>query len=491
MATAGDRLVDDLVQHRWVYVALAAAAAIWCWVDVAPRGGINPARIFEHRTDFTVYTEAGAAFFDGRDPYEVSNPRGWHYLYPPLFALFVAPLHAVSSTTQVTIWFALNVVLLFGCYREARKLTSIFVPVEAAGELETSRFLRWVALAAVLAALLPVLNCLQRGQVEILKLYLLLLGFRLASSGRTARIWVVAGVVLAAAIVVKVTPLLPVGCLVAYEGLLIRSAADRRAACLRAAALGGGVAGGIALLIFIVPALATGWSENLRNLDRWSAHVVTKAIDVRTSDFGEDVRSVRNQSLDNSAYRFGNWLLARTGLGADDSIVDHPHPEGIHLPMDNIVTSDLIVSSRFAALAILFAFLIRATGCSDPIGRAGMFGLGCAATLVVCPVARGCYFLLLFPAIAATSTWFLHLGRPRLALGSAFFLAALVWLHYVLLPFAGRIGLLGLGTAGWFGVISVLLERFLRQRAAFERAAHNNRSLSADSPSCSDGAVLC
>ena len=55
---------------------------------------MHPEDPLQHKTDFTVYTEAGAAFFDGRPPYEVSNPRGWIYLYPPLFAMLVAPLHA-------------------------------------------------------------------------------------------------------------------------------------------------------------------------------------------------------------------------------------------------------------------------------------------------------------------------------------------------------------------------------------------------------------
>ena len=89
-----------------------------------PRGGINPRRIFEHRTDFTVYTEAGAAFFDGRNPYEVSNPRGWHYLYPPLFAILVSPLHALSSTGQVAVWFVLSVAMALGCHFETRRLVT-------------------------------------------------------------------------------------------------------------------------------------------------------------------------------------------------------------------------------------------------------------------------------------------------------------------------------------------------------------------------------
>ena len=102
--------------------ALLIALAIWGWVDVVPRGMVNQQRINEHRTDFTVYTEAGAAFFDGRDPYQVSNPRGWRYLYPPMFAILVAPLHALPPMGQVGVWFVLSVGMLFGCYFELRRI---------------------------------------------------------------------------------------------------------------------------------------------------------------------------------------------------------------------------------------------------------------------------------------------------------------------------------------------------------------------------------
>src|SRR5262245_38685895 len=74
-----------------VLALMVAGLILWGWVDVRKRGRIDPQNPENHRTDFTVYTEAGAAFFDGRDPYRVTNPRGWGYLYPPLFAMLVAP----------------------------------------------------------------------------------------------------------------------------------------------------------------------------------------------------------------------------------------------------------------------------------------------------------------------------------------------------------------------------------------------------------------
>src|ERR1700722_18683337 len=82
-------------------IVLATALVVWGLTDVRSRGQVDPAHPGVHRTDFTVYTEAGAAFFDGRDPYAVTNPRGWGYLYPPLFAILVAPLHALNPQLHV------------------------------------------------------------------------------------------------------------------------------------------------------------------------------------------------------------------------------------------------------------------------------------------------------------------------------------------------------------------------------------------------------
>ena len=69
----------------WILGVVAVVAlTIWGYVSIGPNGRLVPGKIDQHRTDFTVFTEAGAAFFDGRNPYRVTNPRGWYYLYPPL-----------------------------------------------------------------------------------------------------------------------------------------------------------------------------------------------------------------------------------------------------------------------------------------------------------------------------------------------------------------------------------------------------------------------
>lgn len=60
---------------RWVWIIVVAILLVWGFTDVRRRADLDPHNIGAHRTDFTVYTEAGAAFFDGRDPYAVTNPE--------------------------------------------------------------------------------------------------------------------------------------------------------------------------------------------------------------------------------------------------------------------------------------------------------------------------------------------------------------------------------------------------------------------------------
>jgi hypothetical protein len=459
VATAEFRGLTDVRQYWWLYLPLVGGLALWCVIDVMPRGGINWKRIHEHRTDFTVYTEAGAAFFDGRNPYEVANPRGWRYLYPPLFAILVSPLHAIPSTGQVAIWFTLSCLMAVGCYFEMRRLADLLYFRTAGGERRAP--LMWVGFAALLAVLLPCLNCLQRGQVEVLKLYLLLVGFRVLVAGRSPRAWFLSGVVFAGAGILKLTPLLPVGCLILYDVVLSLAHRWDRLPRLRAASLTAGLGTGVLLFAFALPACFIGWSANSHHLGTWFSRVVTKVVDVRTSDFGEDVRTVRNQSLDNSAYRFGNWFYAQFADGPDDTVIDRPHGENVWLPMDTPLAGEMIVLARVFAFAMLLLFVVQAARRDRPLGRATAFGLACVATLVVCPVARGCYFALFLPAIVFTSMLLLRLGRPRTAMTLAIVPVVAVWAHYVAVTFSGRLGVLGLCTAAWFVATCALLDKCL------------------------------
>ncbi len=183
-------MTESSGKKKIAWAVLCLGLVIWGLTDVRQRAHFDPILAAEdrsilkdHRTDLTVFTEAGAAFFDGRDPYEVTNPRGWMYLYPPLFAILMAPLHALPPQWQGVLWSFLSLAMAWGCYRETIRLLGHARISEFTSGSDAGKTFRWIRVATVTAILFPTLDCLQRGQVGILILYLLLLGLRLVLEG--------------------------------------------------------------------------------------------------------------------------------------------------------------------------------------------------------------------------------------------------------------------------------------------------------------------
>jgi hypothetical protein len=451
--------------NRRPWIVLAVAVAIWGLTDVRSRGRIDPEHPGVHRTDFSVYTEAGAAFFDGRDPYAVTNPRGWGYLYPPLFAILVAPLHALPSQLQVLVWFALSVLMVWGCYRECSRLLRLVLARRERGFVPPA-VPRWLVVAAIAAVTLPTLNCLQRGQVGVAKVYLLLLGLRLLLESRSWPKAFAAGAVFALAITLKVTPALPVGLLL-FEQLVACSSLYRRGrpgathgrrqrfAAGRFFATGLGTGLGLVACFLIVPASLVGWQRNTESLGRWWNLVAVKAGGAGYDTFAGNSYSLQNQSLQNSVRHLGNWINYAAGGGSDDRSVV---PEGAppHA-MDAPRVNRLLLAARGAIVALAGLLSLWAAPRRDRLTTAAVFALACVATLIVAPIARTHYFVLALPAILFVPLWFERAGSKRLARVLAWTPAGLVLSHYCLHSWSARAGTLGIGITGWFVVSSAAL----------------------------------
>lgn len=465
---------------RWpLLLAIGVALVIWCAADVQRRGRVDPERSTVHRTDLTVYTEAGAAVFDGRDPYAVANPRGWLYLYLPMFAILVAPLHALPPQLQVTVWFFLCCAFSWGCVRELSRIARSFAgpapaPSKSTSADESSRDLsstsrlspadgptgvpRWIGWAALAAAVLPAMNTIQRGQVDLLKLYLILLGFRLCLTGGSWRAWFGGGVALGAAIVLKLTPLLPAGflALMLVARLLRRPQVDAQPFG-RAALASSGMLAGIVALVLVVPPLIVGWQKNLGYLETFAVERLGKMGDGEASDPAANTRTVRNQCLSNSVVRLGNFLSYQFMGGPNDRLLD---AAGVVCPpmiMDDPGVAHVMLAARMVVIALLLVAGGLAVWRGDTLGQLAAITLACAVTLVVSPIGRGSYYAELAPAVIFAPLWLLRAGMPRAARVAAWTPVALVWLHYCALPIAGRVGLLGLGTTVWVCVCLVLL----------------------------------
>lgn len=445
----------EVRRHWGVFAGLAVALVIWCLVDVAQRAKIDREKPSLHMTDLTVYTEAGAAFFDGREPYEVSNIRGWKYLYPPLFALLMAPLHVFPAPLQASVWFAVSALMACGCYFECRR---IFVGSGSHALRRPDFSKQWLFMCALGAAVLPALNCLQRGQMGVALLYFLLLGFRLTLCGETYGQWLLGGLALALPVALKLTPALPAATVSA--GLLIGALSARtgnrhgldftgRQVSARARFVwsSAGLGAGCVLFLLLIPAALVGWNANLGHLRTWHTKVASRFDDVRAVDFGENVTSLRNQSLQNAAFRGGNWVAHQFLGGPDDWSFDATKGA---MPMDSVLASHVVLGVRWLALLTLGVVVMVCALRGDGRSATNAFGLACVATLVFSPVSRGHYFVFWIPAVVSVPLWQLNSGRIRTAWVLAITPAVLTIVHYVALEQAGRAGILGLGTTLWY-----------------------------------------
>jgi hypothetical protein len=429
------------VIRPWIIALWAICGlTIWGYVDIGPRGRIDPIYLDRHKTDFTVFTEAGAAFFDGRNPYLVANPRGWHYLYPPLFALLVAPLSLLDTESQVLFWYVVNIGLSFGCLFEARKIW------RSLGGHFTPPLALWACGCGALAALLPFLDCMQAGQLGIAILYLLLAGFRLFVQGRSWFLNFLAGVVLALPASVKLVPALPVAFLLFQQWSAVALGTLGRRAWRRALSLTAGVLAGAFLFVLAIPASVIGWQQNLGYLHLWGTRVVSNERVGRTTNF--NIHSERNQSLANAVY-----LLAKSTFPAPRNESDRK-AEGDRL--EQVIKPGVRVAIG-GSLLLLAAMGIAIGRRSAPLDQVTAFSLAVCATLLASPLAWGHYYMAFVPAAICAPLWLGSRGLPRLARVVAVIPAILSWSYYVAMPYTGAVGLLGLGCTVWFVVACGLI----------------------------------
>jgi hypothetical protein len=191
--------------HKRGLVILAAAAVLF--------GVITEVRtaLLEHRKgDLNVFLRAAWAIRSATDIYTVTDDNGFHYLYPPLFAIVLAPLADAPAGFDRTgmLPYAVSAGL---CY--ALNLVCLFVAVNwLANSLQRNGVLKqclpgsrgWWALRVIpiLVCLSPIGHTLMRGQAGLLLLLLIcgMIAAVLAGRRRQAGLW------LAGAICLKIIP---------------------------------------------------------------------------------------------------------------------------------------------------------------------------------------------------------------------------------------------------------------------------------------------
>jgi hypothetical protein len=402
--------------RRLLLVLLVAAAIAFGWFDVRQRARLDRG-LSRHRTDFTVYTSASRALFAGEDPYEARSPRGWRYVYPPLLAIVVRPLLALPVEDAATVWYGLSALAL---------ALAVVATARAIGPPAGSR-------AAAVAALLCagfLVQTFQRGQVTVLLLALQAGAILAFLRGRD----LTAGLLLAAGVALRLTPLLLAGMIgMACLRRLLRGEGAR------AWRFPAGLAAGLLLGFVVLPVAALGPSRAREVTERW----VASGREVYAAAPGAlaDLRSgyaVNEDSFKNQGVRrvLGTWTAWATGAAIDED--GRPDLGGLTGFVDG-----LSFAVALAVLAWAAALGWRRVGSATPTEARAALALGALLPVLVTRYAWPVHYVVALPFLAEC----VALGRRgttavlSFAVGTALFYAA----HAAQLRPLGEAGVLLVG----------------------------------------------
>jgi hypothetical protein len=224
-------------------------------------------------TDLGVYLRVGWAVRSGEDMYDVIDDNGWHYQYPPLFAILMAPLAdppaGVDRTgflpyaASVAIWYVFSVLCLV---LSVHWLASALEEAMARpGHRPVPRGCRrWWALRVVpmVSCIVPIGHTLMRGQVNLLLMVSLCAMTAALLRGQSWR----AGLWLAGAICLKVIP-----------GFLLLIPVWRRdARCLAGCALG------LVVGLLMIPATVFGLPRTMSYYREYDEKLLRPAMGTGT-----------------------------------------------------------------------------------------------------------------------------------------------------------------------------------------------------------------
>ena len=253
-------------------------------------------------------------------------------------------------------------------------------------------------------------------------------------------------------IVVKLIPALPVAVLLLQRWAAALAPSRSPRSLSRATTVTLGLALGVFLFTFAIPAACIGWSQNLHHLHTWSRKVVTSP-DIGREVFVE-VDNDSNQSFSNAAHLLAARIRGRATAGANSVIDQAAHRQWLaavtaintHRQADH-VTAEWVRGVQVIVLALLMVAGLAAGLRNDILGQAATYGLACLATVLVSPVAWSHYYVLWLPSVLLVPPWLMRQGQLRAARAVAAVPLGLIWAHYLAKPWLGHFGFVGSGHA--------------------------------------------
>jgi hypothetical protein len=196
---------------RWQRLGLAVLFAVFIGFGLLVEW--RSAFLKRRMTDFGVYVRAAWAVRTGHDFYTITDDNGWHYHYPPLFAILLTPFAdpppgadrsgMLPFAVSVAMWYVLSVLcLVVAVHWLANALENEAAAPFTGTHPRGGRRSGALRVLPVLVCLPTIGHTLMRGQVNLF-LLLLLCGMAAAVLRRRP---VQAGLWLAGAICLKVIP---------------------------------------------------------------------------------------------------------------------------------------------------------------------------------------------------------------------------------------------------------------------------------------------
>ncbi len=425
----------DQPLHRWERAGLALLL-----VGVTVFAGLVLVRSAfqrERKTDFGVYARAAYVARQAGDLYAVTtcDDRGWHYCYPPPFAVLMAPLADpfvwVTDRTgylpywvSVLVWTVLNLLL---AWLAAHTLANAVLPDGVRGSRRW-----WYARTVPLYVCLGGLGfTVGRGQVNVLLVWLIAGLFAAAVRGRafTAGLW------LAAAVCLKVIP--------GYLSLFHLVRGEWKAAV--------GLLAGSLVLLGAVPAAVWGVGGTVEQNRTFVTAVLAPGAfgdgdQTRAKELTE-ATATDSQSVQAVAH---NWL----------------HPDRATRPADFDRWAKLVHLAVIGLLTLATAAAGWFARDRSPAGQLTLLGCVTAVMLLATPVSHMHYYAFGLPLVCGL--WLGELARrPKAAVaGGPVVWATAGWGVLTTLPLLpgqpfDAFREFGLGTAATVGLWAVGVARLL------------------------------
>ena len=249
------KIIEFFFRKKWLGILLILGLACGIGISTLYRGAFGPKR----RTDLTVYLKAAETIAEGQASriYDVTNTRGWHYVYSPLLAILLVPITKWPLGVTVLLAYLLSLACLAGNLMFSRRFPENARPSKISRQGQASvpeslgcRPAPWQIALAMIFCLPMLLNTFTRGQFGIITLFFMAAIF----CSYLKRQKVLAGFLLAFAVTLKISPL---------AFLVFFFLMKREWKILMSTALGFG------LFLFLLPSLAIGFHTNWELLETW------------------------------------------------------------------------------------------------------------------------------------------------------------------------------------------------------------------------------